>query len=317
MPFVLISVPSLLVASLIFLLPEPPRGNGLEPGEVDDARQVDWRKALGIFRVRTNCLIFAQGLGGCIPWSIMTVFFVDYLAQSRGFSVPAATAVLLCFGGGCGVGGVGGGIIGQYIYNRRKRNVSLLMGCSTLAGLVVLSLVFHDVHASTKRICAYTLAAGFFASVTGSNVKAVLLNVNEPEARGAAFAVFALFDNLGKGLGPMLVAVMISYWGREVAFNCGILVGWLQCGICLLLQFFTVEADERRTNHAAWLLGRGARVAHLELSPRIESGQTPRLELPARGLERSPRRLQPRTRENSDEDLKPGSFLACSLAASP
>ena len=59
---------------------------------------MDLRNALGIFNVRTNCLIFAQSLGGCVPWSIMTVFFVDYLAQSRGFSVPPAAATLL--GGG-------------------------------------------------------------------------------------------------------------------------------------------------------------------------------------------------------------------------
>merc|ERR550514_146604 len=98
---------------------------------------------------------------------------------------------------------------------------------------------------------------------------------------------------------------MISYWGREAAFTCGVVVGWLQCAACLLLQFFTVEADERRTSQAAWLLGRGARVsAQLEMSPRA----SPRLEdLP---------RLNRKPRADSDS-VKPGSFLACSLAASP
>jgi hypothetical protein len=222
---------------------------------------------------------------------------------------------------------VGGGVLGQLVYNRRKRNLSLLMGGSTLAGLVALFLVFHDVTASTTRICTYTLAAGVFASVTGSNVKAVLLNVNAPEARGAAFAVFGLFDNLGKGLGPKLVAVMISSWGRDAAFSCGILVGWLQCAVCLLLLFFTVEGDERRTNQAAWLLGLGGRAKScLQLSPRVESPleySSPRksLELPV--LERSRQDSvdtdisKSQRRDSVDTDPKPGSFLACSLGASP
>lgn len=37
--------------------------------------------------------------------------------------------------------------------------------------------------------------------------QAVLLNVNVPETRGTVLAVYALFDDLGKGFGPFLVAV--------------------------------------------------------------------------------------------------------------
>lgn len=37
-----------------------------------------------------------QGLPGCLPWGMLLVFFNDFLAQQKGFSVPAATLVHTC-----------------------------------------------------------------------------------------------------------------------------------------------------------------------------------------------------------------------------
>jgi hypothetical protein len=38
-----------------------------------------------------------QGLPGCLPWGMLLVFFNDFLAQQKGFSVPAATLVRCAF----------------------------------------------------------------------------------------------------------------------------------------------------------------------------------------------------------------------------
>lgn len=43
--------------------------------------------------------------------------------------------------------------------------------------------------------------------------RATLLNVNEPEVRGVALALQTVLDDLGKGLGPLLVSLMVSAWG--------------------------------------------------------------------------------------------------------
>ena len=40
--------------------------------------------------------------------------------QEKGLTVQAATSVLLAFGIGCMFGGLGGGILGQRLYNRQK-----------------------------------------------------------------------------------------------------------------------------------------------------------------------------------------------------
>ena len=62
--------------------------------------------------------------------------------------------------------------------------------------------------------------------------------------------MYTLSDDLGKGIGPWLVAGLIKALGREKAFNVGIVLGFFFCGFFLLLQFFTLEKDERRVSDA-------------------------------------------------------------------
>jgi hypothetical protein len=49
-------------------------------------------------------------------------------------------------------------------------------------------------------------------------VQALLLNVNEPETRGVAFALQTITDDLGKGLGPIIVAGFIKVGGAVARY---------------------------------------------------------------------------------------------------
>ena len=52
------------------------------------------------------------------------------------------------------------------------------------------------------------------------------------------------FDDCGRGLGPVFVAMLISnLGGRTIAFNISV-IGWMLCGVLNLLLYFTVEMDE-------------------------------------------------------------------------
>lgn len=69
-------------------------------------------------------------------------------------------------------------------------------------------------------------------------------NVTLPNARGQAFALQNTFDDFGRGLGPVFVAMLISnLGGRTIAFNISV-IGWILCGIFNWLLYFTVEKDE-------------------------------------------------------------------------
>lgn len=50
-------------------------------------------------------------------------------------------------------------------------------------------------------------------------------------------------DDLGKGLGPALVAAVISWAGRKAAFNIAI-CGWVPCGLMMVAAGCFVRDDE-------------------------------------------------------------------------
>ena len=62
--------------------------------------------------------------------------------------------------------------------------------------------------------------------------RAMIMNVNEPETRGVALALHVVLDDLGKGVGPALVAVLITALGRQLAFSLSI-AGWVPCGLLI------------------------------------------------------------------------------------
>ena len=80
-----------------------------------------------------------------------------------------------------------------------------------------------------KNACKYTREECGDAHARTHARTAMIMNVNEPETRGIALALQTTLDDLGKGLGPAIVAVMISGLGRESAFFWAT-AGWIPCG---------------------------------------------------------------------------------------
>ena len=95
-------------------------------------------------------------------------------------------------------------------------------------------------------------------------------NVTLPETRGTAFAFHTLFDgefqgrhsfqhnvinfsktaDIGKGLGPLWVSLLIQASGSRVAGFNAALCGWLVCAFIMFLMCFTVIGDVRRLEAA-------------------------------------------------------------------
>lgn len=60
---------------------------------------------------------------------------------------------------------------------------------------------------------------------------------------GTGACAQATLDDLGKGLGPALIAALISQMPRTAAFNVAI-AGWLPCGLMFMMAGFTIAKDE-------------------------------------------------------------------------
>ena len=168
-----------------------------------------------IFQIKSNVLLFAQCIPGSVPWGVLFVFMNDFLAQEKGLSVEQATGMISLFGVGAAVGGVLGGILGQKIYNQRPRNISLFMGgLQVFAVPLMWRIIDADYTAGNLHVnIAICLLAGVLASMAGTNVRFLLTNVNSPATRGFVMSIFDVFNNIGKGLGPLIVSWLVSGWG--------------------------------------------------------------------------------------------------------
>lgn len=205
------------------------------------------KSSISLLSTKTVALSLIQGAPGCIPWGIINVFLNDYLSEDRGFSVQTATTILMCFSAGYALGLVVGGAGGKFLYKIDVRLPALLAGSAAIMGCFPLWFLLNGVDSSTPFfvVASSAIVAGVGSAPTGPIIKATLTNVTLPRARGQAFALFNLFDDFGKGLGPFFVSLLIvQFDGRLKAFNIGVF-GWILCGIANIAIFFTVAHDER------------------------------------------------------------------------
>ncbi|MCF7802030.1 MAG: MFS transporter [Candidatus Marinimicrobia bacterium] len=260
LPFILVALPNFLLALIFWLtMREPVRGQAeeglkdlLESGQIYTAR-INWSEYKQLFRIKTNLLVFLQGIPGTVPWGVFFIFLNDYLSQDKGYSVETATLIVTIIGGAAIFGGFLGGLMGHKLYNVNPKYLPALCGITTLLGIIPTAILINipDQTGVADPNMLLALVAGLFTgftiSITGPNVKAMLLNVNLPETRGSIFSLFNLTDDLGKGFGPVIISILIVSLGRTWAFNVANLF-WVFCGIVLLWLIWVFPKDETHLN---------------------------------------------------------------------
>jgi predicted MFS family arabinose efflux permease len=105
-------------------------------------------------------------------------FLNDYFSADRGLTVAEATLALALFGAGGLLGQVGGGMLGQYLYNRDKRLQCVLMGGSTALSVLPMLYLLNSPSPGDAAFYLVTVISGFVVSVNGPNVRAVLQVTN-------------------------------------------------------------------------------------------------------------------------------------------
>ena len=144
-------------------------------------------------------------------------------------------------------GTITGGVLGQKLYNAKPWYMTAYMGAAAIAGIFPwLYLVEADDYGTSAEAMGEKIAvmffAGWLATMTGVNVRTVIVNVNAPYERGTAFAWFNLTDDLGKGFGPVMSSALVAHVGRTLAFKLGFGF-WAPCGALCLLCGLTMPRD--------------------------------------------------------------------------
>jgi predicted MFS family arabinose efflux permease len=172
----------------------------------------EFSKVKTLLQTPSVVLLLMQGPPGCLPWGMIGTFLNDFFSNDRGLSVELASTVLGVFGAGMFAGQIVGGIVGQITYNYKKSMLPLIMGSSTIFGVLPMLYMLNASDLNSMTFFVVTFLAGVFAVITGSNIRFVLQNVTSPETRGTAFSLFNLTDDVGAGSGPGMLAGHMLSW---------------------------------------------------------------------------------------------------------
>jgi MFS family permease len=255
-PFIIVGIPNfLLVIPFILCVREPARGRCeetlqdlIESGH-SYAERINWTHFRNIFTIKTNIIVFLQAVPGCVPWGVFFIYLNDFYVQEKGFTVAAATLIIMALGAGAIIGGFIGGLAGNMLYNRKPAFQAAFCGISVLAGIIPVAIIINYppqigvAHPSFLVPAVVGFIAGIVITSCGPNMYAILLNVNSPETRGSILALFNLVNDLGKGLGPFVISIFIVAVGRMNAFNIANLF-WVACGVLLFGLIWTIEKDQ-------------------------------------------------------------------------
>lgn len=256
-PFILVSAPNLLIIPFVAnYLKEPKRGSyeeGFQQTGAEYTYKLKFSDYANLVRIRTNLLLFLQGIAGTVPWGAIPYFMVEFFKREKSMDVNLATSVFLIFAVGSITGNIVGGFVGQHIYARSKKLVPFVSAITTILGVFLTVAVFryHYVHGDVRGFVIFG-ALGFVAalmdSYTGPNVKMMLLNVNEPKDRGRIFSIFNLTDSVGTGVGRFVggtLSVALGTLGAALEVTAYF---WIICGFLLMLSSWYFEREVEALN---------------------------------------------------------------------
>lgn len=176
---------------------------------------------------------------------VFSVFMMDYYETSFGMSKLEATGIVSVMGIGILVGTFAGGLFGQKIYNYKKTYLPVFVMSSIVAGTIpswFLLSVGKGNFGSYFPLLSFF--AGFMAGLPASNINGIAAGVNRTEDRSAVFALLNVLENLGKGGGPLIVSLLLSFFpDRKTAFILSILF-WIPAGLLWIPVIFNFERDE-------------------------------------------------------------------------
>ena len=254
--FIAVAVPAFPIAALFYFFAKIPEhgaadalalseGGAGEDVVVAEEAPVTAESFKRVFRTRTNILAFLQGIPGTVPWGFLFVYAVDFFEIERGWDVDTGYTIVTLFAGMSILGAFLGGFIGKKLYAINRQWFPAFCAFTVMLGAVPVFFLINYDGTELWPAFVFALIGGLIVPMTGANVRAILINTNLPENRGAVFGVFNLADDLGKGVGPFIVGLFILAMPALIAYNVAISM-WIVCGLVWLGIVFTMNADEDR-----------------------------------------------------------------------
>jgi predicted MFS family arabinose efflux permease len=251
--FIYMSVPSFLFLGIYSLFcREPKRGGGdleLKNTNGEWEHRLSFNDLKKVLSKKTNLSILLQGIPGCVPWGVFFVFLVDYYERVYHLSKVEASGLLTFAAVGIFLGTFLGGILGQKLFNKNPSYQPIFISISIFLGIFpCLYLLYAQTTVQTGFFILVNILAGFIISSPIANVRSMLISANLPNERSSVFAIYNLTDDLGKGLGPALSAIILSSIpDRSVALSISILF-WLPCALLWIPAILHFKKEEEEVH---------------------------------------------------------------------
>ena len=247
LPFILFAIPNFILAVIFILTVEEP-DRGQMDSNVQSFTISDFKDFSSLFKIKTNLLVFLQGIFGTIPWGVFSIFIIDYFVVEKGYLRPTATLIITIVGGMALISSLIGGFMGNKLFRKNPKYLPLFCGISTILGVIPTSLLINAPMRTDQNetmLVVFAICTGLLIAMTPPNMKAILMNVNNPFSRGTVFSLYNFADDLGRGFGPFIIGnILIYYFGRNVAFNIANAF-WIICGGLILLMYWTFPKENR------------------------------------------------------------------------
>jgi MFS family permease len=212
--------------------------------KVQRQKYVSCKSTCELLKIRSVLLIILQAAPGSLPFGFCATFLNDFLQQQRGMTKQEATGILLTFGAGNAIGVIAGGVLGHISYKRDVRGPALIMGTSLILGCIPFYFLINTVTDEVSVGAAVAVMGGILVVIPVPLERSILTNICEPQSRGRANALVSIVDDLGKGLGPALISLLITTFDRQTAFNIS-LIGWIIGGcLSLAIALFVVKDEQ-------------------------------------------------------------------------
>jgi len=250
--YVLAAVPNFpLIILFWFFAHNPQRGRSEKAlrDAIDDGAVYKYRIKPADFKIilrnKTNILMLAQGIPGCIPWGVLTFWSITYFIQIRHMTQTNATMAWALFGIGNAVGLVSWAVLGDNIFKRSSRWAPVFCGVGAITAAIFCFIIINIQFILLALFFSFVLLGGVMTSVHGPTQKAILMNINRPEHRGTIFSINNLTDSLGKGMGPAAGSAILALTGSytfmlNFAVSC-----WIISGIIFMIGYFTITKDRQ------------------------------------------------------------------------
>ncbi|HZI55317.1 MAG TPA: MFS transporter [Verrucomicrobiae bacterium] len=218
-PFMAAGIPGFILAFLLWMLPEPPRGQHEQHAPLDSWQLLRGLVRNGAFLTATFAMaMYTFAIGG------MQVWIPTFLQRLRGLDVKTANidfSIIVI------INGIGATLLGGWLGDRLlKRYFGAYYSFSGFAMLVAVPFMVAAIYVSGKLMFPAIFAAVFFILIGTGPTNAALVNSVSASIRSTALAVNVFIIHLlGDAFSPALIgrisdktgSLQIAFWVAFIA----------------------------------------------------------------------------------------------------